>query len=222
MAIIDDDLQDPPEILPSFFTYLYEGKDVVYGVRKQRKEGAFKRILYAAFYRLLSVLSKVSIPLDAGDFCVMKRCVVDSMLQHMEANPFLRGIRAWVGFNQVGMPYERDERVGGESGYTWRKYFSLAIAGILSFSYVPLRLATILGLVSAFLGFAWAAYVLIYRFIAPIPVSGYTSLIVIITFLGGVQLISIGVIGEYLARVNDNTRKWPVAIVAESTIEEEK
>lgn len=222
VAIIDDDLQDPPEILPLFFTHLYDGKDVVYGVRKRRKEGQLKRILYAAFYRLLSTLSKVNIPLDAGDFCVMKRCVVDSMLEHMEANPFLRGIRAWVGFEQVGIPYERDERFRGESGYTWRKYFSLAIAGILSFSYVPLRLATILGLVSAFLGFAWAAYVLISRLIVPIPVSGYTSLIVVITFLGGVQLISIGVIGEYLARVNDNTRKWPVAVVAESTIEETK
>jgi len=220
IAIIDDDLQDPPEILPEFFQRLYEGSDVVYGIRRQRQESFVKRFLMAAFYRILRILSKVEIPLDAGDFCVMKRCVADAMLQFQEASPFLRGIRAWVGFRQVGVDYQREIRLKGESGYTYRKYFGLALAGILSFSYIPLRLATFFGIVSAFIGFAFAVYVICLWFIEPFDVPGYASLVVLITFLGGVQLISIGILGEYLARLSENTRRRSVAVVAETTSED--
>lgn len=220
VAIIDDDLQDPPEILPGFFRRLYKGADVVYGIRKNRKENFVKRFLYAAFYRLLKKMSEVEIPLDAGDFCVMRRPVVDAMLGFKEANPFLRGIRSWVGFNQVGMEYEREARLEGKSGYTFRKYFSLAIAGILSFSFIPLRLATIFGTVAALLGFLFALFVVFRWLIKPFDVSGYASLVVIITFLGGIQLIAIGILGEYLARLSDNIRKRSVAVIAETTAEE--
>jgi dolichol-phosphate mannosyltransferase len=123
---IDNDLQDPPEILPEFFRQLYTEVDVIYGIRGQRKENFIIKFLYTAFYRILRLLSKVEIPLDAGDFCVMKRCVVDSMLQFREANPFLRGIRSWVGFKQIGVEYHRNARLQGEAGYTLKKYFALA------------------------------------------------------------------------------------------------
>jgi dolichol-phosphate mannosyltransferase len=218
IAIIDDDLQDPPEVLPEFFQALYDGVDVVYGVRKKRKEGIIKRILYSGFYRLLSLLSHIDIPRDAGDFCVMKRCVVDAMLQLREANPFLRGTRSWVGFKQIGMEYERSHRHKGESGYTLSKYFNLAITGILMFSDIPLRIATFLGIFATTVSLLYTIAIISYWMFHPFNVPGYLSLVVIITFLGGVQLVSIGIIGEYVARINDNARSWPIAIVEESTI----
>lgn len=217
VAIIDDDLQDPPEILPGFFQALYDGADVAYGIRRGRKEGILKRFLYAAFYRVLNSLSTVSIPLDAGDFCVMKRCVVDALLQLPDANPFLRGIRSWVGFKQVGIEYERSARLEGSSGYTLRKYFSLAITGLLMFSYIPLHFATYLGIFAVLASVLYTIAIITWWLFNPFYVPGYLSLVVIITFLGGVQLISIGIIGEYVARLNDNARKWPIAIVAETT-----
>jgi dolichol-phosphate mannosyltransferase len=221
VGIIDDDLQDPPEILPDFFQRLYKEFDVVYGIRRKRREVFVMRLLYAAFYRILRMLSKVEIPLDAGDFCVMKRCVVDAVLLFREANPFLRGIRSWVGFKQVGVEYERDKRQQGKSGYTLRKYFSLAKVGILSFSNVPLRLTTLIGSAVAFLAFVFSVYVICLWLIEPFEVSGYASLVVIIAFLGGVQLISIGILGEYLARLGENIRmRSSIAVVAETTFDE--
>jgi len=220
VAVIDDDLQDPPEILPGFFRRLYEDHDVVYGIRRKRKENFVKRFLYTVFYRILRILSNVEIPPHAGDFCVMKRCVVDAMLQLKEASPFLRGIRSWVGFKQIGVEYQRDARYQGRPGYTYMKYFGFAVAGILSFSYIPLRMATFFGILSAFIGFVFAAYVILLWLLKSIEISGYASLIVIITFLGGAQLITIGVLGEYLARLSDNVRRWPVGVVAETTPEE--
>ena len=217
VAIIDDDLQDPPEILPGFFQALYDGAEVAYGVRRGRKDGILKRFLYAAFYRVLNFLSTVSIPLDAGDFCVMKRCVVDALLQLPDANPFLRGIRSWVGFKQVGIEYERSARLEGSSGYTLRKYFGLAITGLLMFSYIPLHFATYLGIFAVLASVLYTIAIITWWLFKPFYVPGYLSLVVIITFLGGVQLISIGIIGEYVARSNDNARKWPIAIVAETT-----
>lgn len=217
VAIIDDDLQDPPEILPKFFQALYNGADVIYGMRRGRKENFMKKILYAGFYKILSFLANIKIPLHSGDFCAMKRRVVDAMLQFQEANPFLRGIRAWVGFEQVGVEYERSARHKGESGYTLRKYLNLAITGMLMFSYIPLRIATYLGIFAAVISSLYAIGIITYWLIRPFNVPGYLSLVVIITFLGGVQLISIGIIGEYIARLNDNVRRWPIAIIAEAT-----
>ena len=217
IAIIDDDLQDPPEILPNFFQLLYEGADVVYGVRRRRKEGVVKKILYAGFYRLLNILSNIDIPVDAGDFCVMKRRVVDAMQQLRESNPFLRGIRSWVGFKQIGVEYERCARHQGVSRYTMQKYFNLAVTGLLMFSYIPLRVATYLGFFAIAVSSFYVMFIVIYWLIFPFNVPGYLSMMVIISFLGGVQLAAIGIIGEYIARVNDNVRSWPVAIIAEAT-----
>ncbi|MDY0296322.1 MAG: glycosyltransferase family 2 protein [Acidobacteriota bacterium] len=217
VAIMDDDLQDPPEILPVFFSRLYQDADVVYGIRRQRKENLFKRAAFAIFYRLISALSRVRIPLDAGDFCALRRRVVDAMLQMYDANPFLRGTRAWVGFNQVGLEYERAERVCGKSGYSMTRYVRMAVTGIMMFSHVPLRLATISGLLISALSFGFGLSMFVKWLIKPFDVPGYLSTFIAITFLGGVQLISIGIIGHYLGYLIENNRRWPVAFIAEDT-----
>ncbi|MEI6153852.1 MAG: glycosyltransferase family 2 protein [Deltaproteobacteria bacterium] len=221
IAIIDDDLQDPPEILPHFFERLYQGADVVYGVRKKRKENLLKRAVFSSFYRIIRAVSNIYIPEDSGDFCSMRRCVVNAMLQMPDANPYLRGTRAWAGFRQVGIEYERDARFQGESGYTLSKYFALALTGILMFSHLPLRIATIIGVITSLLSFSLAFYVVISWLIKPYDVPGYLSTIVAISLLGGVQLIAIGIIGHYLGYLIDNNRRWPVAFVAETTEERE-
>jgi polyisoprenyl-phosphate glycosyltransferase len=221
VAIIDDDLQDPPETLPKFFEAVYAEADVAYGVRLKRKEGIVKRFLFRAFYRTLSWFSDIHIPLDTGDFCAMSRPVVNAMLELEEANPFLRGIRAWAGFRQVGIEYERDARFQGESGYTFRKYIQLAMTGILSFSYLPLRLATYTGIAAAIFALGFAGYVIINLFLGNFEVPGYASLIFLVSFLGAMQLIFMGVMGTYLARLYDVSKRWPIAFVAETTKQEE-
>lgn len=219
VAVIDDDLQDPPEIIPRFFECLNRGTDVVYGIRKKRKERLLKRAVFSAFYRIINAVSNIDIPEDAGDFCAMRRCVVNAMLQMPNANPFLRGARAWAGFRQVGFEYERDARFQGESGYTLSKYFKLALTGILMFSHIPLRLATIFGMIASLFSFILAFYVIISWLIKPFDVPGYLSTIIAISLLGGVQLIAIGIIGHYLGYLIDNNRRWPVAFIAETTAE---
>lgn len=221
IAIVDDDLQDPPEILPHFFECLHQGTDVVYGVRKKRKENIFKRAIFSSFYRIINAVSSIHIPEDSGDFCAMRRCVVNAMLQMPDANPFLRGTRAWAGFRQVGFEYERDARFQGESGYTLSKYFKLALTGIIMFSHIPLRLATIFGVITSLLSFIIAFYMIIKWLIKPFDVPGYLSTFMAITLLGGIQLISIGIIGHYLGYLIDNNRRWPIAFIAETTGERE-
>lgn len=219
IAVIDDDLQDPPEILPRFFECLTRGADVVYGIRKKRKERLLKRAVFSAFYRIINAVSNIDIPEDAGDFCVMRRCVVNAMLQMPDANPFLRGTRAWAGFKQVGFEYERDARFHGASGYTLAKYFKLALTGILMFSHIPLRLATIFGVITSLFSFILVFYTIIKWLIKPFDVPGYLSTFMAICLLGGVQLIAIGIIGHYLGYLIDNNRRWPVAFIAETTDE---
>jgi len=219
IAIIDDDLQDPPELLPVFFAELSKDSDVVYGIRRNRKEGWVKRLLFSAFYRLLSKLSHVDIPRDTGDFCAMRKQVRDAMVKLYDANPFLRGFRAWVGFRQKGVEYERSAREAGQSGYTMSKYVRLAVTGILMFSNLPLRLATYMGLIAASLSLLYALALVGYWLVADFDVPGFLTIIVLITFLGGVQLVSIGVIGEYVGRLLENSRRWPVAIIRETTME---
>ena len=156
--------------MPRFFECLDNGADVVYGVRKKRKENFIKRFVFAGFYRLINAVSNIYIPEDSGDFCAMRRCVVDAMLQMPDANPFLRGTRAWAGFKQIGHEYDRNARADGESGYTLSKYFHLAMTGIFMFSYVPLRLVTLLGLITSFFSFIFAFYVLISWLVKPFDV----------------------------------------------------
>ena len=187
VAILDDDLQDPPEILPGFFAALYAGADVVYGIRKNRKEHLLKRATFTLFYRIINAVSNIPIPRGAGDFCAMRRCVVDAMLRMYDANPFLRGTRAWAGFTQIGREYEREARVTGESGYSLSRYCKMALTGILMFSYAPLRLATVFGMLISVLSFAFGLYMFVSWLIKPFDVPGYLSTFIVITFLGGVR-----------------------------------
>jgi polyisoprenyl-phosphate glycosyltransferase len=217
VAIIDDDLQDPPSLLPHFFSFLDKGYDVAYGVRKKRKESLIKRICYSAFYRILKSMSDIHIPIDSGDFCVMKKHVVQNMLKLQEQNPFLRGIRAWVGFKQIGVEYERHARLDGQSGYTLKKLLKIAIDGIFSFSSAPIRLITFIGMV----GFSFAAIysiLIIYNyFVHGIEVRGFATLSIIISFFSSLILICLGIIGEYIVRIYDEVRDRPYVVIERTT-----
>jgi dolichol-phosphate mannosyltransferase len=216
IAIIDDDLQDPPSLLPRFFSYLDQGYDVAYGVRKKRKESFIKKFFYNAFYRILQKMSNTPIPLDSGDFCVMTARIKDNMIRFQEQNPFLRGIRAWVGFRQTGVEYERMHRIEGESGYTWKKLFKIALDGIFSFSYLPVRLIGLLGGLGLLFAIGYSSLTVIAYFRTGIEVKGFTTLVIIISFFSSLLLISIGILGEYIVRIYDEVRKRPHAIIEQT------
>lgn len=212
VVIMDADLQDPPEFIESMARKWGEGYEVVYAVRKNRKENIFLRFLYFSFYRLLKVMSKIDIPLDSGDFCLMDRKVATILAAMPEQNPFLRGLRSWVGYRQIGVEYERKERFGGKTKYSFLKLVQLALDGILSFSDIPLRL-------SAFFGFLISVAALsqiVILFIKRLPVPGTTAIAVLVLFLGGVQLITIGILGEYLGRIYEETKNRPLFLVKET------
>ncbi len=216
VIIIDGDLQDPPEILPEFITKWKEGYDVVYGIRTKRKEWFGKRLAYWFFYRILKKLSNLEIPIDVGDFCLMSRATVDQIKTLPERNPFMRGIRSWVGFRQGGVVYERSRRFAGVTKYSLAKLLKLAVDGIFSFSYIPLRLAVLLGFFIAIVDFIVIGVVLYSRiFGGGTPPRGFASTIIVILFLGSVQLISIGILGEYVARIYEEVKHRPLYIVKE-------
>ncbi len=217
IAIIDDDLQDPPNLLPHFFSFLDKGYDVAYGVRKKRKESLIKRMSYSAFYKILRSMSDIYIPIDSGDFCVMKAHVVKNMLQLNEQNPFIRGIRAWVGFKQIGVEYERHARLEGESGYTLKKLLKIAMDGIFSFSSAPIRFITLLGFVGLGFAIVYSLWIIINYFFRGIAVQGFATLAIIISFFSSLILICLGVIGEYIVRIYDEVRARPYVVI-EKTI----
>jgi dolichol-phosphate mannosyltransferase len=217
IAIIDDDLQDPPSLLPLFFSYLDKGYDVAYGIRKKRKESLIKRMCYNGFYRILKSMSDIYIPIDSGDFCVMTSRVVTNMLRLNEQNPFLRGIRAWVGFKQIGVEYERAARFDGQSGYTLKKLLKIAMDGIFSFSSAPIRLITILGLIGFGFALIYSGLLIFQYFFHGIEVQGFATLAIIISFFGSLTLICLGVIGEYIVRIYDEVRQRPYVVI-EKTI----
>lgn len=219
IAIIDDDLQDPPELLPTFFEELSKGSDIVYGIRRNRKESWIKKFLFSTFYRLLKRISHIDIPLDTGDFCAMTKQVRDEIIQMYDANPFLRGARAWVGFRQKGVEYERLARETGDSGYTMLKYIRLAVTGIVMFSILPLRIALFTGLFATLIALLYSIFLVAYWLVKGFDVPGFMTIIILITFFGGIQLVSIGLIGEYVGRLLENSRRWSVAIVRETTME---
>lgn len=216
IAIIDDDLQDPPSLLPSFFAYLDQGYEVAYGVRKKRKENPLKKICYSLFYRLLRQLSDTDIPLDSGDFCVMKKVVVDNMLRFDEKNPFLRGIRAWIGFKQIGVEYERHARFDGQSGYTLKKLLKIAMDGIFSFSSVPIRTITMIGVLGLTFAIVYSAKVVYGFYIHGIDAPGFASTAIIISFFSSLILICLGLIGEYIVRIYDEVRNRPYVIIEQT------
>lgn len=214
IAIIDDDLEDPPELIARFIEKTREGFDVVFGVRQKRKRSFALRLLYSIFYRVSGRLIDIEIPSDAGDFCVMSRRVLQVLNSMPENNRYLRGMRAWAGFKQTGIEYERAERLSGSSGYTLRKYFSLAFNGIFSFSFRPLKYVTVMGICIALASFTQAAYVIFLKVTGRMrDVPGWTSLSVSVLFLSGIQLIAMGVIGEYIARIYDEVKHRPPYVI---------
>ena len=213
IAVIDDDLQDPPSQLPGFFKYLDEGYDVAYGIRKNRKESLIKRMAYNSFYKILKAMSDIHIPIDSGDFCVMKRQVLDNMLKLQEQNPFLRGIRAWVGFKQIGVEFERHARFDGKSGYTLRKLLKIAMDGIFSFSTAPIRLITLLGTIGFIFSCVYSAYIIYNKLIGNLDVKGFATLTIIISFFSSLILICLGIIGEYIVRIYDEVRQRPYTVI---------
>lgn len=210
IAMIDGDLQDPPEMLSSFYTAMNEkNADVVYGVRQKRKESFAKKMMYKLYYLVLQKIASVHIPLDSGDFCLMKRSVLDSMLRVKDQSLFLRGIRSWVGFRQYGYAYERDARQGGEPKYTLSKLFRLAYDGIFSFSQLPVKILTTLGFWVIVISVLYSLYALYVKITTPDVPQGFTTLAIAIFLLGGVQLLALGIIGEYVLRIYDETRNRP-------------
>ncbi len=221
VIIMDGDLQDPPEILLEFINKWKEGYEVVYAVRTKRKEGFFKKLGYATFYRVLHAISDIDIPLDSGDFCLMDRKVVNALNQEMPENiRFIRGMRAYAGFKQIGVTYERQERAAGEVKYTFKKLMGLAIDGLIGFSIFPLRLATYFGFLVAFPSFFAGIFFIVHRLLnfkifgySPEDTPGIATLAVAIFFLGGIILIILGIIGEYLGRIYIEVKKRPFYIV---------
>lgn len=213
VVVIDGDLQDPPELIPDMLARWRDGFQVVYAVRRTRREHVLKRAAYRTFYRLLRRLSYVNMPLDAGDFALMDRCVVDLLNQMPERNRFVRGIRAWVGFRQTGIEYDRDPRFAGESKYPLTKLMRLAYDGVVSYSFVPLRLVTQLGFLISVVAFGMMTYILMLKIVWGISLVGWTSTIVVILFLGGVQLLSLGILGEYIGRIFDEVKRRPLYVV---------
>ncbi len=214
VVLMDGDLQDPPELIAEFLERWRAGYDVVYAVRKSRAgESAFKRLTARVFYRLIRRLTNVSIPVDTGDFRLMSRRVVDALGETREKHRFLRGLVSWVGYRQTGVTYERDARLHGESKYPLSKMLKFAIDGVTSFSEIPLRFATYLGFGVSLLAFVYAIVVLALK-IFGLNEPGYTSIMAAILFLGGVQLITIGIVGEYLGRIYDQVKQRPLYLVA--------
>jgi polyisoprenyl-phosphate glycosyltransferase len=213
VIVMDADLQDPPEVLPRFIAAWRAGNDVVYAVREQRKEGALMRMAYAGFYRLLQRVAQIDIPLDAGDFCIMDRRVVDLLNGMPERNRFVRGIRSWVGLNQVGLPYERQGRYAGAPKYTMSRLIYLALDGLVSFSYLPLRIITVLGFVVSAISILLAVFYTVQRLTIGLSPPGFATLTVAIFFLSGMQLVTIGVIGEYVGRIFEEVKQRPLYVV---------
>ncbi|KUG06089.1 glycosyltransferase family 2 protein [Solirubrum puertoriconensis] len=219
VVIIDADLQDPPELIPELYQKMREGYEVVYAKRRRREgESAMKLFTAKMFYRILANITNVSIPVDTGDFRIISRKVVEALKLMPEQNKFLRGQISWIGYRQSYIEYDRAQRAGGETGYTYRKMFRLAIDGITAFSDVPLKAATIMGFTVSGIAFLVLLYTLYSRFIIKNYEPGWPSLMVSILFLGGVQLIAVGVIGEYLARLNNNVRRRPLYIISDTNI----
>lgn len=216
VIVLDADLQDPPEVIESLLSRWRAGFEVVYGVRRKRKEGALKRALYSGFYRLLRWTANVEIPVDAGDFALLDRKVVTCLVAMPERHRFLRGLRAWTGFRQVGVEYERGRRAAGGSKYTLRRLLHLATEGLFAFTVVPLRLTALCGLALSTAAFLGALVYLIRRVTVHSPVPGFATLVILLLFFGGLQLLAIGLVGEYVGRIYEEVKRRPLWIVAES------
>jgi polyisoprenyl-phosphate glycosyltransferase len=213
VLVIDGDLQDPPELLEEFFRYYREGYDVVYAIRKHRKETFIKRSAYALFYRILKRISYYDIPADVGDFSLISRRVVDHLNRMPEESRYIRGMRSWIGFRQIGVPYERQERHAGESKYTFSKLLRLAFNGIFNFSEFPIKSMMRLGIVTIVVSLGYLIYVVLKKYFFGFVPSGFTALLFVIILFGGVQLVGLGILGEYILRIFFQVKNRPLFIV---------
>ena len=211
--IIDGDLQDPPELVNEFYEYLINGYDVIYAIRKNRKESLLKKAAYSIYYRLQKKISNFNIPIDSGDFSMLSRRVVDTINNMPEHSRYLRGMRAWVGFQQIGYEYDRDERQAGETKYSWKKLFELAFNGIFNFSDFPVKIITRLGFMTVFFSLIYFVYNVYRKVVYNDVPQGFTATILAIILFSGVQLISLGLIGEYVLRIYNQVRNRPLFVV---------
>ncbi len=218
VVIIDADLQDPPELIEDLYRKLKEGNEVVYAKRRSRQgEGALKKLTAKIFYRILRTVTSINIPVDTGDFRIIDRKIVDVLKDMPEQQKFLRGQISWIGFNQTFVEYDRDERYAGKTGYTYKKMMRLALDGITSFSNFPLKIVTVAGFLVSGISFFMILYALYSRFISKDYQPGWASLMITVLFIGGIQLIGIGIIGEYISRMSANIRNRPLYIIEEKT-----
>lgn len=216
VVIIDSDLQDPPELISELAEKWREGYEVVYAIRTEREgESWFKRATASAFYRMINRITEVEIPPDAGDFRLLDRTVVDALKKMREHHRFPRAMTAWVGFRQIGIPYKRAARRAGETKYPFRKMLRLAINAVTGFSYFPLQLATYFGFLSAALAILAIPIVIYLRLSGRAELSGQATTLIAVLFLGGVQLISLGILGEYIGRLYDEAKNRPLYILRE-------
>lgn len=219
VVVMDGDLQDPPELIPELYAKLREGYEVVYAKRRTRQgESAIKLFTAKMFYRILASITSVNIPLDTGDFRIISRKVVKALKQMPEQNKFIRGQIAWIGYRQTFLEFDRSERAGGEPGYTYSKLIRLALDGITSFSDLPLRVATIGGFIVSGIAFLVMLYAVYARFFLHNYGVGWPSIMVSVLFLGGVQLMAVGVIGEYVASLSANARQRPLYIIEDTDL----
>lgn len=216
VVLMDADLQDDPEAIPLFLEQHQRGYDVVYATRAQRQEAWWLKLSYFLFYRLLAMLSELNLPLDAGDFALISRRAVEQLRRLPEHHRYLRGLRSWVGFRQIGIPLDRAERHSGRSKYSLRKLLELASDGIFAFSIVPLRAATLLGALAVFLSGGFSVYSIYAKFFLRRSPQGFTALVLLITFLSGILLFFMGVIGEYVGRLYEEVKARPHYIVGKT------
>jgi len=222
IVIIDGDLQDPPEVIPKLYNKLKEGFDVVYAKRSKRAgESYFKKLTAKIFYRILKSITNIEIPVDTGDFRIINKRVLNELKKMPEKNKFIRGQISWIGFRQTSVEYQRDERKYGETGYPFSKMLKFAIDGITAFSDVPLRFVRNLGLLVALFAFLVILYAIFSHFILKQTITGWSSLIISSMFIGGIQLFSVGIIGEYISRINTNILNRPLYIVEDTNCEDD-
>jgi len=213
VVLMDGDLQDPPELIPRLLDEWRAGADVVYTTKRTRQERGLRRLGFDAFHRIYQKLAEIQLPLGAGNFSLMDRRALDVINALPERNRYLPGIRSWVGFKQVEVTFDRDERAAGEPRMSMRRLFKLALDGIFGFSYLPLKIATLIGFAACALGLGLIVWVLVERFVTHTAILGWPSLIIATCFLGGAQLVSLGILGEYIGRIYDEVRGRPQYVV---------
>ncbi len=211
--VLDGDLQDPPELLDTFYSKFKEGFDVVYAIREKRKEVFYKRFAYYIFYRILKKIANIEIPLDSGDFSFISRRVVDVLNKMPEESRFIRGMRTWIGFKQIGIAYDRQERASGDSKYSFGKLVQLALNGIYNFSEFPVKFVMILGGLAISSSVLYLISVIIKKMFFDQVIEGFTALLFVVILFGGIQLLAIGILGEYILRIFFQSKSRPNFII---------